>query len=63
MLNKNAFGLLNFYKKHLDSIMDTFSLDQFMDNTPLTGAYLLGYHCQRSFLYKTKEEKKSEIEE
>lgn len=63
MLNKNTFGLLNFYKKHLDSIMDTFSLDQFMDNTPLTGAYLLGYHCQRSFLYKTKEEKKSEIEE
>lgn len=63
MLNKNKPELLIFYKDSLDKIMDKMSLEQVLDNTPLTGAYLLGYHCQRSFIYKKKEDKKSEIKE
>ena len=41
--------------------METFLMGQFIDNGPLTGAYLLGYHCQRAFIYKTKEEKNAEL--
>lgn len=63
MLTKNAPALSTIYKNYLDSIMDMLPLEQFMDNTPLTGAYLLGYHCQRSLIYKKKEDKKSETEE
>lgn len=55
--NEKTIPYLKKYDEYLDNIMDTFLLGQLMDNAPLTGAYLLGYHCQRAFIYKPKEEK------
>lgn len=55
--NENTVSFLRSYDTYIDNIMETFLMGQFMDNGPLTGAYLLGYHCQRAFIYKTKEEK------
>lgn len=55
--NENTVSFLRSYDAYIDNIMETFLMGQFMDNGPLTGAYLLGYHCQRAFIYKTKEEK------
>ena len=59
--NENTVSFLKSYDAYIDNIMETFLMGQFMDNGPLTGAYLLGYHCQRAFIYKTKEEKNAEL--
>ena len=59
--NENTVSFLRSYDAYIDNIMETFLMGQFMDNGPLTGAYLLGYHCQRAFIYKTKEEKNAEL--
>lgn len=41
------------FKKLLDSIMNLFPSQQdYEHDTPLTGAYLLGYHCQLAELWK-----------
>ena len=42
--------------KHLaaeEEIMDLFDADDFRLNEPLTGEFLLGFHCQRIELHKT----------
>ena len=40
----------------LDEIMGLFELESFLDNRPLSGEFLIGYHCQRQALYTKKEQ-------
>ena len=51
-------------QKILDEIMSAFSPDDFTNDRPLSGEYLLGYHCQRESLYKktTADNPNTEIE-
>ncbi len=56
ILKKNKKGLKNYYDSVIDAIMNTFSAEDFENNAPLDGAYLLGYHCQKVELYRKKKE-------
>lgn len=49
-----------FFEKMINSVMERFELDEFSDNSPLTSAYLLGYHHYNAEIYKNN--KKSEEE-
>lgn len=49
-----------FFEKMINSVMERFELDEFSDNSPLTSAYLLGYHHFNAEIYKNN--KKSEEE-
>jgi len=40
-------GFLTNCKKELDTVMAAFSPDDFTSEKPLTGEFLLGYHCQK----------------
>ena len=51
-LRARAPKSLTVYSGTLDSIYDLFAPDDFKDNSPLTPEFLLGYHCQRSELWK-----------
>jgi CRISPR-associated protein Csd1 len=45
--------------KLLDEVMGLFEADTFMDDRPLSGEFLIGYHCQRQAIFnniKDKEE-------
>lgn len=44
------------YEKMLNEIMSKFKLNEFSDNSPLSPAYLLGYHHFNAEIYKKKEE-------
>jgi len=39
------------YLKVIDEVMDSFSTDDFVSDKPLTGEFLIGYHCQRKDLW------------
>lgn len=45
-------GKANFHVKLIDSVMDKFQNEDYMDNRQLSGEYLLGYHNQREFFNK-----------
>ena len=47
----------------LDSIMSRFSNEDFINDRPLSGEFLLGYHCQRAKLWLKKEQIKNESED
>ena len=49
-LEKLSVAERNYYKKELDEILDMFSSKVFMDNTPLDGLYLLGFHHESYYL-------------
>lgn len=50
-------------EKLLDEIMDRFDPEEFISEKPLTGEFLLGYHCQREeFRRKFKEQEIEETE-
>jgi CRISPR-associated protein Csd1 len=55
MKNKRAGFLIN-RQKELDQIMALFESDKFLDDSPLDGEFLLGYHCQRQFWKENKTE-------
>ena len=48
------------YEKMLNSVMNGFELNDFSDNSPLSSAYLLGYHHYNAEIYK--DSKKTEEE-
>lgn len=56
-INAKAPGLLIGYQQLLDDIHCLFSSEDYISDKPLSGEYLLGYHCQRSWLYNHKREK------
>lgn len=47
-------GVLFKCKKLLDEILCKFVGNDFVDNRPLSGEFLLGYHCQRAALFPDK---------
>lgn len=49
-LRANRPGVLYRKEKLLDEIMALFKTEEFLLDTPLSGEYLLGYHCQRQAL-------------
>lgn len=50
-----------YYESEMDSIMDLFDVDDYMDNRKLSGEFLIGYHCQKEYHYNKN--KKTEQEE
>ncbi|NCB77314.1 MAG: type I-C CRISPR-associated protein Cas8c/Csd1 [Negativicutes bacterium] len=52
----------SWYKKMMDEIMESFDIEDYVSDKPLSGEYLLGYHCQRDEFRKKWEEKASELE-
>ena len=53
-LRNNIPPLENAYKRLLDDVFDAFNSDDFISSDKLTGEYLLGYHCQRKWLWDHK---------
>ena len=59
-------GALNFKRAQLlDQTMAKFKADDYTNDSPLTGEFLLGYHCQRQDLrlIKSKDEPTTDIDE
>lgn len=48
-------GFITNRKKDLDEVMDLFNGEDFVNDKPLTGEYLLGFHCQRMALRRQAE--------
>ncbi len=48
-----------YYKWLIAQIKDLFTPEDFINNKPLTGEYLLGYYCQRQKLWEKKEKQDS----
>jgi len=46
-LKANRAGFLTNRTKELDTVLDAFSPDDFISEKPLSGEFLLGYHCQK----------------
>ncbi len=46
-LQSNRAGFLTNRKKEIDTILAAFSPDDFISERPLSGEFLLGYHCQK----------------
>jgi CRISPR-associated protein Csd1 len=46
-------------EKLLDEVIPSFQGDDFMDDSKLSGEFLLGYHCQRQVLNPPKTDKPS----
>lgn len=57
-LQGNRAGFLVNRKKELDKILEAFDHDDFTSEKPLSGEFLLGYHCQRQAWYKKTDETK-----
>jgi CRISPR-associated protein Csd1 len=53
--NRRAGFLVN-RKKELGMVMDAFSPDDFTSEKPLSGEFLLGYHCQKQAAYNKIDE-------
>jgi CRISPR-associated protein Cas8c/Csd1, subtype I-C/DVULG len=45
------------YEKYFDQIHKAFDKDEYVIDKPLTGEFLLGFHCLRSEIYKAKNDK------
>ena len=50
-------GLLVNMEKELDEIMGLFIPEEFLLDSRLSSEFLLGYHCERQYLWKPKEKK------
>lgn len=53
-LHGQRAGFLNNRKKELDTVMNAFQAEEFGKDTPLSGEFLLGYHCQKQEWRKRK---------
>ncbi len=61
---KARLGGAHYYTSLIDEVMCKFAPDDFKSDKPLSGEFLLGYHCQRAELFKkTKDEEPEEIED
>lgn len=60
-LQKNRTGFIVNRKKELDDIIASFLPEDFTNDKPLYGEFLLGYHCQREEYKKEKNKKHGEI--
>ncbi len=55
-LQNSRKGFLVNRKKELDEIMSLFRSEDFTADRPLSGEFLLGYHCQKQYWTTTKQE-------
>ncbi|MCI5159127.1 MAG: type I-C CRISPR-associated protein Cas8c/Csd1, partial [Candidatus Electrothrix sp. AUS1_2] len=55
-LQSSRPGFLTNSRKELDAVMDAFSPDEFREDRPLSGEFLLGYHCQKQEWRKKKQD-------
>jgi len=46
-LQVSRTGFLNNQREELETIINAFAIDDFNNNAPLSGEFLLGYYCQR----------------
>ena len=53
-------GFLTNRKKELDAVISSFENEEFTHDKPLTGEFLLGYHCQRMCYRNTELEQTDE---
>nr|CRH05230.1 Conserved protein of unknown function. CRISPR-associated protein, Csd1 family [Candidatus Magnetococcus massalia] len=53
----NHPGQLVHLNREIQEVMDLFNHDEYLDDSPLSGEYLLGYYCQRSDLWTKKSDK------
>lgn len=42
-------GLLHYWEEEMQQICDLFAVDDYIKDRPLSGEYLLGYHCQKHY--------------
>jgi CRISPR-associated protein Csd1 len=56
-INARTPGLLTGFMEILDKVLCTFDTNDFLKDERLSGEYLIGYHCQRSWLREHKREK------
>jgi len=57
-------GLQDWFEKQIQDISALFETDDFLNDKPLSGEFLLGYHCQlQSYRKKTDEESEENMEE
>ena len=54
-------GLLNYWEREIEQIFSLFNHEDYTLDMPLSGEYLLGYHCQKSYR-KTKDSSLGEEE-
>ena len=55
-------GPLHKKESLLDEVVTRFEPQDFLTDTPLSGEFLLGYHCQRQALRPSKEEREDTSE-
>ncbi len=57
-LKQSRGGFIHNMDTLLDNVLQSFSLDEFIENKRLSGEFLLGYHCQR-FTFRNQKESES----
>ncbi len=55
-LKRDRAGFLTNRNKELNAVFEAFEAEDFTRDTPLSGEFLLGYHCQKQFWFKQKSE-------
>ncbi len=58
-LRANLPGVLGYLEKEFDEVFNLFESEEFISDDKLTGEYLLGFHCQRSYLWQSKKAKET----
>ncbi|MFZ5764146.1 MAG: type I-C CRISPR-associated protein Cas8c/Csd1 [Thermodesulfobacteriota bacterium] len=53
-LQSSRPGFLTNRKKELDAVISSFQPEDFVSDKPMSGEFLLGYHCQRMLLRNTQ---------
>ena len=60
-LQASRTGFLVNRKQELDEVQNAFAPDDYISDKPLSGEFLLGYHCQKQTYYKnTSDEQDAE---
>lgn len=59
---KARLGGAGYYTGLIDNVMCKFAPDDFKNDKPLGGEFLLGFHCQRAELWKGKNEEPEEMQ-
>ncbi len=60
-LAANKPGLLHWLTKEMQEVYDLFAPEDFSDDSPLSGEFLLGFYCQRADLWRKKETSSSQF--
>ena len=58
---KARLGGAHYFTGLIDEVMCKFNLEDFINDKPLTGEFLLGYHCQRSRLWEKLQDEEPEV--